>query len=72
VYPAEARFREEVASVQDPRGTPPVIEDLEAEAHSRGLWNLFLPRTRQAGHGLSRRPGGLPSLLREPPVSRAL
>ncbi len=46
VYPAEAVYaqqrRDLVASGQ-PHALPPVVEDLKAEARSRGLWNLFLP-----------------------------
>src|ERR1700751_4262248 len=53
VYPAEARFRDEAHSLDDPWGTPPVIEELKAEARRRGLWNLFLPRTHEYGAGLT-------------------
>jgi acyl-CoA dehydrogenase len=53
VYPAEARFRAEAASAADPWGTPPVMEELKAEARRRGLWNLFLPRTHEFGAGLT-------------------
>ena len=53
VYPAEARFREEVDSADHRWGTPPVIEELKVEARSRGLWNLFLPRTHEHGAGLT-------------------
>ena len=53
VYPAEARFREEAASGPDPWGTPPVLEELKAEARRRGLWNLFLPGTHEYGAGLT-------------------
>ena len=52
VYPAEARFREEARSAED-WATPPVIEELKAQARLRGLWNLFLPRTHAYGAGLS-------------------
>jgi len=53
VYPAEARFADEVASADDPWRTPPVLEELKAEGRRRGLWNLFLPRTHEFGAGLT-------------------
>jgi acyl-CoA dehydrogenase len=53
VYPAEARFRSEIEAADDRWGTPPVIEELKAQARSRGLWNLFLPRTHAYGAGLT-------------------
>jgi acyl-CoA dehydrogenase len=53
VYPAEARFREEVEQADDRWGTPPVIEELKAQARERGLWNLFLPPVHEAGAGLT-------------------
>jgi acyl-CoA dehydrogenase len=53
VYPAEARFRAEAASADDPWGIPPVLEELKTEARERGLWNLFLPRTHEFGAGLT-------------------
>jgi acyl-CoA dehydrogenase len=53
VYPSEGRFREEAETGADPWATPPVLEELKAEARSRGLWNLFLPRTHEHGAGLT-------------------
>jgi acyl-CoA dehydrogenase len=53
VYPAEPRFREEVHSSENLWATPPVIEELKLEARTRGLWNLFLPRTHDFGAGLT-------------------
>ena len=53
VYPAEPRFREEADDRDDRWGTPPVIEELKAEARRRGLWNLFLPPTHEHGAGLT-------------------
>ena len=53
VYPAESRFRDEVQQSADPWGTPPVIEELKAQARERGLWNLFLPPTHEHGDGLT-------------------
>src|SRR5919106_3819862 len=52
VYPAEPLFREEVEA-SDPWGTPPVIEELKAQARARGLWNLFLPAVHEHGAGLT-------------------
>jgi acyl-CoA dehydrogenase len=43
VYPAEAVYDEQMADLGDPHGHPQIVEDLKAEARSRGLWNLFLP-----------------------------
>jgi acyl-CoA dehydrogenase len=53
VYPAEERFREEAAASADPWATPPVLEELKAEARRRGLWNLFLPPNHEYGAGLT-------------------
>src|ERR1700729_1474281 len=53
VYPGEPRFREEVRGAENRWATPRVIEELKVEARSRGLWNLFLPRTHEHGAGLT-------------------
>src|SRR6478609_3208996 len=53
VYPAEERFREQVAQAADPWATPPVIEELKVQARARGLWNLFLPPVHEHGAGLT-------------------
>ena len=55
VYPAEKVFTEQVAELAAagrPWERPAVIEELKAEARSRGLWNLFLARHPE-GAGLT-------------------
>ncbi len=52
VEPAVPVFRQQVVASGDPHFHPPVMEDLKAEARSRGLWNLFLPDER-FGAGLT-------------------
>jgi len=52
VYPAEPVYRDQVQASGDPFHHPAVMEDLKAEARSRGLWNLFLPDARW-GAGLT-------------------
>ncbi|MEV5408963.1 acyl-CoA dehydrogenase family protein [Thermopolyspora sp. NPDC052614] len=47
VYPAEAEFDAQAA--ESGWSTPPLLEDLKAEARRRGLWNLFLPGEHGAG-----------------------
>jgi acyl-CoA dehydrogenase len=42
VYPAERVFAEQVSAQDDPHVSPPVMDELKAEARRRGLWNLFL------------------------------
>jgi acyl-CoA dehydrogenase len=43
VFPAEPVWDAYLAE-HGPHATPPVIEELKAEARRRGLWNLFLPQ----------------------------
>jgi acyl-CoA dehydrogenase len=52
VYPAEPVHAEQMAAAGDPQFHPPIVEELKAEARSRGLWNLFLP-DETWGAGLS-------------------
>jgi acyl-CoA dehydrogenase len=55
IYPAEKVFAEQVAEAAAAGRIwerPPVIDELKAEARSRGLWNLFLAHHPQ-GAGLS-------------------
>ena len=41
IYPAEPVYRAQVAA--DRWSEPPVMDELKAQARTRGLWNLFLP-----------------------------
>jgi acyl-CoA dehydrogenase len=43
VYPAEHVYEQQMEELGDPHGHPRIVEDLKAEARSRGLWNLFMP-----------------------------
>ena len=52
VYPAEAAVEEQRADTPQ-WTTPPLMEDLKAEARARGLWNLFLPHKTEWTEGLS-------------------
>jgi acyl-CoA dehydrogenase len=52
VEPATPVYFEQVRESGDPHFHPPVMEELKADARSRGLWNLFLPNS-QYGAGLS-------------------
>ncbi|MFV8131093.1 acyl-CoA dehydrogenase family protein [Streptomyces syringium] len=52
VYPAEAVAEEQRTALADPWDTPPVVEELKAEARRQGLWNVFLP-DKEYGAGLT-------------------
>jgi acyl-CoA dehydrogenase len=52
VYPAEPVYERQIEEGGDPHRLPPIVEELKAEARTRGLWNLFLPDDRW-GAGLS-------------------
>jgi acyl-CoA dehydrogenase len=43
VFPAEAAYEAFLEESDDPHAIPPILDELKAEARSRGLWNLFLP-----------------------------
>jgi acyl-CoA dehydrogenase len=43
VYPAETVLREQVEATPGEWTLRPIVRELQAEARSRGLWNLFLP-----------------------------
>ena len=51
VYPAEAVFAEQLASLENRWAwdSAPIMGELRAEARRRGLWNLFLPGDEGAG-----------------------
>ena len=53
VYPAEAIYRDQLASSGDPHFHPPIMETLKEEARQRGLWNMFLPHATEWNDGLS-------------------
>ncbi len=52
VYPAESVYAEQMREAGDPHHHPQILEDLKAEAHTRGLWNLFHPHP-EWGPGLT-------------------
>src|SRR5919109_1912492 len=53
VYPSEDVYRRQLADAGDPHAYPAVLDELKAEARSRGLWNLFLPHETEWSEGLS-------------------
>ena len=54
VYPAEPVLHRQLRETPDAWSFRPVVDELRAEARSRGLWNLFLPGEHENGHaGLS-------------------
>ena len=52
VYPNEQRHHDEIEASGDRHHHSSVMQELQAEARSRGLWNLFLPN-EEWGAGLS-------------------
>jgi acyl-CoA dehydrogenase len=52
IYPAEPDYDAQMRASGDPHFHPPVLEELKAEAKSRGLWNLFHPHP-EWGPGLT-------------------
>lgn len=52
VYPAEAVYHQQMVEAGNPHHQPQTLEDLKAEAKSRGLWNLFHPHP-EWGPGLT-------------------
>ena len=56
VFPAEHVYeqqRAELAAAGKPHGVPAVVEELKVKARALGLWNLFLPHSKDPHHGLS-------------------
>ena len=43
IYPNEAAYATELMSQEDVHQQPPLMQQLQKEARSRGLWNLFMP-----------------------------
>jgi acyl-CoA dehydrogenase len=52
IYPAEAVYEQQMRDSGDPHFHPPILEELKADAHERGLWNLFHPHP-EWGPGLT-------------------
>jgi acyl-CoA dehydrogenase len=52
IYPAEAVYEQQMRESGDPHFHPPILEELKADAHERGLWNLFHPH-EEWGPGLT-------------------
>ena len=52
IYPNESVYVRQMMAQDDVHVSPPVMEELKAEARRRGLWNLFLPDTEH-GAGLN-------------------
>jgi acyl-CoA dehydrogenase len=48
IYPAEAIYEQQMRESGDPHSQPPILEELKADAHERGLWNLFHPHGDEA------------------------
>jgi acyl-CoA dehydrogenase len=56
VFPAEAVYEHQRAQLKaagKPHGLPAVVEELKVKARAQGLWNLFLPHSKDPHHGLS-------------------
>ncbi|MGH2730063.1 MAG: acyl-CoA dehydrogenase family protein [Actinomycetota bacterium] len=52
IYPNEPVYVQQMKASEDVHSQPPVMQQLQKEARSRGLWNLFLPNP-EYGAGLT-------------------
>src|SRR5688500_6437154 len=52
VYPNEQTYQEQLHSTGELWYEPPILEELKARAKQQGLWNLFLPESKE-GAGLT-------------------
>jgi acyl-CoA dehydrogenase len=52
VYPNEQAYKDQHKALADKWESPPIIEELKARARREGLWNLFLPESKD-GAGLT-------------------
>ena len=52
IYPNERRYDDEIKGSGNPHHYPAVMDELKAEARSRGLWNMFSPDA-EGGPGLT-------------------
>ena len=52
IYPAEAIYEQQMRESGNPHHHPAILEELKADAHERGLWNLFHPH-EEWGPGLT-------------------
>jgi acyl-CoA dehydrogenase len=52
VYPNEAEYYRQHAALADRWQSPPLLDELKAQAREAGLWNLFLPESEH-GAGFS-------------------
>ncbi|MFT7599683.1 MAG: acyl-CoA dehydrogenase [Acidimicrobiales bacterium] len=51
IYPNEAEYYDEYASLDNVHDTPPMMDKLKAAARERGMWNLFIPHLDRAAPG---------------------
>ena len=81
IYPNEEEYYAEQAELDNPHGTPTIMEKLKAGAKERGLWNLFIPHLDPQAPGtklsnldyspISEQLGKVPVLVRGPQLLRS-